>query len=868
MSSSSSTSWWRQAPIRDGSGPRVRGPGGLRLDAQGDLVLAADGREIRVRKPVVYQETEGGRREVAGGYVLAGRDEVRFAVAPYDSRLALVIDPVIAYSSFLGGSGNDGTSDLGVDATGNMYLAGTTGSFDYPLMNPLQGTKPNGLRSIFISKLNPAGSALLYSTYLGGSGDDPCFRMAVDSTGNAYVTGPTTSTNFPTKNAFQGVNRGGSDIYLAKLNPAGNSLLYSTFLGGTGFDNTEALGVNDAGQAVVAGMTNSQDFPLKNPAQSTFGGGFFDAFVAKFDTNQTGPASLIYSTYFGGSGDEMASGDTVTVSGAAAVDAGGNAYVAGTTTSTNLPTLNPFQPTYGGTDLPGFVGLGDAFVAKFDANGVKVYATYLGGTGFENVFGITADAFGSAYVVGQTASPNFPIKNPIPDRQSVGSNNHSGFVTKLDAGGALVYSSFLGGNGDEATLRIVVDVFGSAYVTGGTASTDFPVVSPVQGAFKGGPGDAFVSQFHPSGNRLLFSTYLGGSNNDTGVGIATRGDGNIYVASTTNSFDFPVVAPFQATLRGGGDSAITKINAASPALVNISTRALVEMGSSVLIGGLIVRGTTPKTVLLRGRGPSLSDAPFFVPGTLPDPLLRLFSGPTLIAQNDNWQDDPSSCSGGFVCGTAAQITATGLDPCEPNPGQSTPPPSCALESAMLVTLPPGAYTAQLLDASGGVGVGLVEAFDIGESMTANLHNLSTRGVVGTGDQIMIGGFVIEGSTPKTVLVRGRGPFLGDAPFFVPGTLTDPFLRIFSGAIAIAQNDNWQDAPSCSGAAIACGTPAQITATGLDPCEPNPGQGAPPTDCALESAILITLYPGAYTVQLSGAAGQTGVGLVEIFEIPF
>jgi len=300
-----------------------------------------------------------------------------------------------------------------------------------------------------------------------------------------------------------------------------------------------------------------------------------------------------------------------------------------------------------------------------------------------------------------------------------------------------------------------------------------------------------------------------------------------------------------------------------PKLVNVSTRGPVGTGDNVMIGGLIVQGITPKTVLLRGRGPSLGAPPFFVPGPLANPLLRLFSGPTLIAQNDDWQG-PSDCS--VACGVPEEIMATGFDPCQPNPGQETPPPGCNQEAALLVTLPPGGYTVQLSGASGETGVGLFEAFETdGNTTSAELYNISTRGVVLTGDNIMIGGFVVEGSSPKTVLVRGRGPALAAAPFFVPGVLADPLLRIFSGPTVVAQNNNWQDAPSCS-PGFTCGGAPEITATGLDPCQPNPGQGAPPPNCGFESSILITLPPGAYTVQLSGAAGQTGVGLVEVFEV--
>jgi hypothetical protein len=301
----------------------------------------------------------------------------------------------------------------------------------------------------------------------------------------------------------------------------------------------------------------------------------------------------------------------------------------------------------------------------------------------------------------------------------------------------------------------------------------------------------------------------------------------------------------------------------SSELTNISTRAVVQPGNNILIGGLIIQGNAAKRVLLRGRGPSLSGAPFFIPGTLPNPLLRIFFGSTLIAQNDNWQEQPV-CGGVASCENAAAIAATGLDPCQPNPGVGTAPPNCIFESAILVTLPPGAYTAQLLDASGAAGVGLFEAFDIDHNTAVTLHNLSSRGVVGTGNNIMIGGFIITGTASKTVLVRGRGPSLSGAPFSIPGTLPDPFLQIFNSAgNAIAQNNNWQDPPNCF-PGLACGSPGDISAKG-DPCVPNPGQFFSPPNCTLESAILITLQPGAYTVQLSGAGGVTGVGLVEIFD---
>ncbi|HEX7231369.1 MAG TPA: choice-of-anchor Q domain-containing protein [Candidatus Binatia bacterium] len=298
-------------------------------------------------------------------------------------------------------------------------------------------------------------------------------------------------------------------------------------------------------------------------------------------------------------------------------------------------------------------------------------------------------------------------------------------------------------------------------------------------------------------------------------------------------------------------------------LGNISTRSRVLTGDNVMVGGFIIDGVTPLRVLVRSRGPSLGGAPFLVSGTLANPSLRLFSGQNVIAQNDNWQDAPN-CSGGFFCEGAAQIAKTGLDPCQPNTGQAGAPPNCILESAILITLPPGAYTAVATGANGETGVALVEVFEVDDAVEAELSNISTRSFVQTGDNVMIGGLIIEGNAPATILIRARGPSMSGAPFFVPGTLPDPFLQLFSGQNVIAQNNNWQDSPSCGG--LVCGNAAQIAASRLDPCQPNPGQTTSPPNCGQESSILITLPPGAYTAIVSGVGGGTGVGLVEAFQI--
>jgi hypothetical protein len=297
-------------------------------------------------------------------------------------------------------------------------------------------------------------------------------------------------------------------------------------------------------------------------------------------------------------------------------------------------------------------------------------------------------------------------------------------------------------------------------------------------------------------------------------------------------------------------------------LENLSTRASVQTGDGVTIGGLIIDGTVPKTVLVRGRGPSMSGAPFFVSGVLADPVLRIFSGQNVTAENNNWQD-AANC-GVLSCATPTQITATGMDPCQPNPGQASAPAGCALESAILITLNPGAYTIHLSSGNNTAGVGLIEVFEADGNNSSQLVNLSTRGHTETGDGLMIGGFIIDGAQPKTLLIRGRGPSMSGAPFFVSGVLADPLLRLFAGPSIIAENNNWQDPPSCGG--FSCGGAAQIAALGMDLCRPNPSQPSAPPGCELEAAILITLNPGAYTAHLSSANGVSGIGLVEIFQL--
>ncbi len=601
----------RLALVGAGLVPALGHPQGapLQVDPNGDLVIELEGGAVRFRKPVVYQPpapvssswsatrdskfTIQNSELIDGRYVLTATNEIRFEVPTYDRKRPLIIDPVLSYSTFLGGSGSDGGADLALDTAGNIYLTGETYSTDFPTVDPLQGACGgcgHGGVTVFVAKLNPAGSALVYSTYLGGSRGDVGGGIAVDTWGHAYVTGVTDSLDFPTFKPFQAkcgsCGQYTENAFVAKLSYAGNALVYSTYLGGDDQDSGNAIAVDAAGNAYVTGMTTSDNFPLANPLQPNFTDGGWDAFVTKL--NPAGSA-LVYSTYLGGSDNDVATG--------IALDGAGNVYVAGSTESHDFPTANPLQSACGGFFC------NDAFVAKLNpAGSALVYSTYLGGSDVDFGSGITVDGAGNAYVTGSTCSTDFPTNNPF--QSSFDGGNYDVFVAKLNpAGDTLVYSTYLGGSGDDEAFAIAVNAAGNAYVTGFTASTDFPTANPFQGTCdncsNGQTYDAFVAELGPSGNALVYSTYLGGSNSDGGSRIVVDKAGNAYVVGSTDSPDFPTVNPFQGTCDGcssrSSDAFVAKI---SPSVVSLSP-------ASLTFGPQNVGATSsPQTETVTNTGPA------------------------------------------------------------------------------------------------------------------------------------------------------------------------------------------------------------------------------------------------------------------------
>jgi uncharacterized protein (TIGR03437 family) len=564
----------------------------LEANSAGDLVARVTGEEIRLRRPVIYQQAGGRKRMIAGAYALNARNEVRFQTGAYDASKPLVIDPMLVYSTLIGGpppqppsSASSFVNGIAVDSQGNAYIAGQTSSTSFPVTSGAFQTTNSGSTvsgHAFISKLNASGTALIYSTFLGGSSVDAATAIALDSAGNAYVTGSTTSSDFPAASQIQpklaSVNTCGTvndfpcaDAFVAKLNASGNLLIYSTYLGGSGDDRGFGIAVDPSGAAFVAGRTFSKDFPLTKGAFQTVLPGANNAFIARIDPSGS---TLTYSTYFGGSGADTAY--------AVAVDASGNAYVAGLTSSKDFPTTpGSLRPAFPGQNVDT-----TGFVLKLNPTGsVPVYSTYLGSSGgssfapsFDAALAIGVDTAGSAYVTGETGSTDFPTTPGAvqavfdsSSRNETGPPNPNGFVTKLNpSGSALSYSTYLGAG--SRGQGIAVDLVGNTYLAGSTGSPSFPLANPIQPVCAQLEPTArplystasFVTKLNPAGTQLLFSTCLSG---DAPFGLAQAtaldSSGMVYVAGG-----------------GGYDSFVAKIDT-----INSPTPSLTSLSPTTSIGG-------------------------------------------------------------------------------------------------------------------------------------------------------------------------------------------------------------------------------------------------------------------------------------------
>jgi len=584
---------------------RVDGARKMRINSDGDLVLGVSGGEVELQKPVVYQIIKGERREIAGRYTMAGNHRVSFAVGSYDRSEPLVLDPVLNYSTYLGGTGigNDIGYAIAVDSSGDAFVAGQTVTVDFPTTSGAVVTSKNpNSGAAYVAELNPAGTQLLYSTYLCGAITNPAesaFGVAVDSTGKIYVTGMTFAIDFPTtptslKPGPLSTNPNGTG-FLTKLDPTKSgtaSLVYSTYLGGTGGDSGNAIAVDAAGvNAYVAGNTTSANFPTKNPFQSApaTGNTTGSAFLTRIDTTQSGPNSLIYSTYLGGNGVHTGGLFPGDLALGVAVDSSNVAYVSGTTASTNFPTTTTAFQT-----APPVGNIHSAvFVSKIDTTKTGspslVYSTYLAGSTLDTGIAVALGPNNVVYVTGQTNSTDFPV-SPLPGAggpavsgafDTTGASGRA-FISLVDTtktmAASLQYSTYLGGGGGTTGFGIKTDASGNAYVGGTTGSSDFPgtkTLGAFQGSLSNTIGNAFIAKLNPGANGqkdLLYSTYFGGSSDgthsDQGFAIALDSSTppNAYITGQTYSANLPVFpkAPasptaYQPALHGSSDAYVAKL---------------------------------------------------------------------------------------------------------------------------------------------------------------------------------------------------------------------------------------------------------------------------------------------------------------------
>jgi len=518
---------------------RLTGSLEARLNAETgsiELYAASGGQPVLVlQAPTVYQQVSGKHVIVPSRFTHNANGSFSYVLSEYDSSADLVIDPTLTYSSYFGGAQLDSADSIALDTNGNIYVTGLTSSTDFPTSHPIQADN-QGSDDIFVIKLKPDGTEMLYSTYLGGDDDEEASSIAVDSIGSVYLAGDTTSTNYPLLHAYDttcnqifGVCI--PEAFITQLSPDGSEILYSSYLGGSQPDMAQGVTVANAGQAYLTGVTFSTDFPVKEAIQDSLKG-TADAFVAQIDTNASGSASLVWSTYLGGT--SVDTGAAITVNGERLV-------VTGETTSADFPVENALQETNQGEQ--------DVFITGMTTTGKVEYSTYLGGEKQDTAYGIAANAEG-AFITGTTLSTDFPTLTPA---QTENQGGNEAFVTGISAdGSSWLFSTYLGGKDADIGYGIAVDPTGGIYVTGSTSSSDFASVKTMQ-TYGGGEQDAFITKLDSTGSAVVFSTLLGGIDSELGVGIAVDSQGNSYIAGDTFSDDLPVVNALNAEYAGKGD---------------------------------------------------------------------------------------------------------------------------------------------------------------------------------------------------------------------------------------------------------------------------------------------------------------------------
>lgn len=582
----------------------IQGASQIEVDGNGDLVLTTGtGDALHFQSPLVFQVSNGQRVEVSGGYVVKDKTHIGFQLGGYDPSKPLVVDPVLVYSTYMGGAGYTQPNGIVVDSSGCVYVVGYTDSVDFPLTT-FGSLAPNA-DHVFVAKLDASGSSLIYADYIGGNSQDYGMALALDSANEVYLTGFTESSNFPLVNPYQGQQPGPSTGFVSQISADGSTLLYSTYFGGGDFDTPMSIGIDGSGQIHIAGYTNSQNFPVANAYQASVlpnQGGVYGlySFLSEFNANGS---ALVYSTYLAGNsnvvetcGNNPCWPSPYSQVNTLAVDPDGNSYVAGITNTYNFPvSQGPYLAT---NTAPQNSSVG--FVSKLNSSGNLDYSTYFYGSSGTPVYiaSIAVDGTGAAYIAGSVQSDGtFPITSTSICNPAVfGSACGYGFMTKFDPTGAtLLYSTFLGPNNYATPEAIALDANGDAYVAAITQSGAYQLDNPIQ-AFAGSL-DVLLVEIDPTASTQLFSTYMGGSTINVPTSMALDGSGNLFLVGVTDSTDFPVTSgAFQPQLAVPWDAFISKIGSSSAPSVAMSPPAL--QFSPLQVGST----SEPQSVLVRNMG--------------------------------------------------------------------------------------------------------------------------------------------------------------------------------------------------------------------------------------------------------------------------
>ncbi|WP_035247523.1 DUF7948 domain-containing protein, partial [Desulfogranum mediterraneum] len=535
----------------------------ITVNAEGELVITLSGENsISFKAPVSYQYNDAGvREEVASSYCVHDDGTIGFQLGAYDAARELVIDPILDYATFLGGTGVDEATDIAVDASGNIYLTGHTTSTDFPGTEVGTGAvKASSDQDVFVIKLSADGSSTLYSTYLGGTSNDQSHAIAVDSSGNVYLSGSTQSADLAIVGGAASALGGAQDAFVAKLNAAGDTLLYSSYFGGTGdADTGYGIALDPSGNAYITGQTDTpaNKFPDTSGVVDSSFAGASEAFIAKFNPTLSGTGSLVYATYLGGDGSDSATD--------IAVDASGNAYVGGWTTSTDFATSNGFRTTGNGTE---------GFVTKLNPTASSIlYSTYVGGTAVDYVKGLTLDGNNNLYLVGQSNSSGMATAGA---NQTTLSGGYEGFLMKLDptqsGADSQIYATYLGGDQDDSAEEVAVDSSGRAHVTGTTSSALTATGDAFDSTINASIDEAFLMIFDPAGANLDYASYIGGMGSDSGNSIVLDSAENIYIAGTTTNVTFDNVSSPNIVVAGGStDAFVVKFLSSAPPAIDLDS---------------------------------------------------------------------------------------------------------------------------------------------------------------------------------------------------------------------------------------------------------------------------------------------------------